>query len=117
MRSAALIRYDIATLEKSPVSYLAPVSVQDAFEANKARRLARLEKDLVVATRRELKRLAKYLTYKADIYGPTGRIYSCDAKWTVREDVLGKAYLFHGDKLIDPEQLCDGHGRTITLPD
>ena len=117
MRPASLIRYDIAKLKEAPVPYLAPVSVQDAFEANKARRLVQLERDLLIANRRELKRLAKYLTYKADIYGPTGRIYSCDAKWTVREDVLGKAYLFHGDKIIDPEQLCDGHGRTITLPD
>jgi hypothetical protein len=58
---------------------------------------------------RELKRLAKVLTYKADIYGPNGRIYGFEAKFAVRD---GK--LFHGTVELDPSTLTDGHGRTIT---
>ena len=72
---------------------------------------AQLESKLAVAKRRELKRLAQHLTYKADIYGPEGRIYSGDAKFIVSTD--GK--LFHGAKELDVAKLTDGHGRAISL--
>lgn len=59
--------------------------------------------------RRYLRRLAETLTYKADVYGPTGRIFSHQAKWKV---IDGR--LLHGDIEYQPEQLTDGHGRQIT---
>jgi hypothetical protein len=62
--------------------------------------------------RRRVKRLAEELTYKADIYGPIGRIYSFKAPWKVDTD--GK--LFHGDTEYDPKDLYDGHGRYLELP-
>ena len=55
-----------------------------------------------------LRRLAKLLTYKADIYGPQGRIFSFEAQWRVEGEQL-----FHGDKLVDPDTLRDGHGNLI----
>lgn len=102
--SAAVIRYDIRKLEqKLEVE-------QHAFVANALRTKIANKKVVLAATERlELKDLAKTLTYKADIYYATGRIYSADAKWTVTKD--GK--LMHGDKEIRPELLRDGHGRTI----
>jgi hypothetical protein len=57
----------------------------------------------------KLKKLAKLLTYKADIYGPNGRIYACDAAFTVQN---GK--LFHGQTEIDPTTLRDGNGNPIS---
>jgi hypothetical protein len=63
--------------------------------------------------RRRLKKLAEELTYKADIYGPEGRIYSFMNKWSVSED--GK--LMFGEKKFNvPGDLYDGHGRDILLP-
>jgi hypothetical protein len=76
--------------------------------ADTQRRIGKLEIRLAEATRRELKRLARVLTYKADVYGPQGRIYSHTAKWEVRDGVL-----WHGSQAYDPDTLCDGHGRTI----
>jgi hypothetical protein len=58
---------------------------------------------------RELRKLVKTLTYKADVYGPHGRIYSWENKWTVTP--AGK--LKHGEKEYDAEELTDGHGRKI----
>ncbi len=58
---------------------------------------------------RLLKKLARVLTFKADIYGPNGRIYGFEHKFKVKD---GK--LFHGDKELDPSTLYDGHGRLIT---
>lgn len=78
-------------------------------EANAApEEIAKVEARLEVAKRRELKRLANVLKYKADIYGPEGRIYGFEAKFAVRD---GK--LFHGKKELDPAKLRDGHGRLI----
>jgi len=77
-------------------------------------KLAKLQAQLEIAQRRELKRLAKVLTYKADVYGPEGRIHSHEAKWTVRNDMGGKACLYHGDMAYLADELSDGHGRTIT---
>lgn len=71
---------------------------------------ARLRRDLAVAVRRENKRLVQRLRYKADIYGPSGRIYSFEHNWSVSPS---------GDLLldgapIDPCSLRDGNGRIIT---
>lgn len=71
-------------------------------------RIAKKEADLVVAHRRYLKQLAQTLTFKADVYYTTGRIYSHNARWTVRD---GK--LFHGEVEIDHTKLTDGNGRGI----
>ena len=76
--------------------------------------LTKLYVKLNIAERRELKRLARVLTYKADVYGPTGRIYSFEAPWTVGVDGAGKPALFHGTKQYDPNTLRDGHGQLIT---
>lgn len=73
-----------------------------------AEKIAKLEANLVIAKRQYLKRLARVLQFKADIYGPNGRIYACDAKFAVRD---GK--LFHGEIELDPDLLRDGHGRPI----
>jgi hypothetical protein len=101
MKPASLLRYELHKLRES-------LRVDNGGDISLAFTIERKQAQLVIAERRELKRLARYLTFKADIYGPTGRIYSCDAKWTVRD---GK--LFHGNKVIDPNTLTDGHGRTI----
>ena len=55
-----------------------------------------------------LQQLAQYLSQKADIYTPTGRIYAFEADFTVRD-----GRLFHGDIEIDPTTLTDGHGQRI----
>ena len=65
---------------------------------------------LAVALRRENKRLVQRLRYKADVYGPSGRIYSFEHKWAVSKS---------GDLLldgapIDPDSLLDCNGRIIT---
>jgi hypothetical protein len=73
-----------------------------------AAEIAKVEARLAVAKRRELKRLARVLRFKADVYGPEGRIYGFDAPFAVRD---GK--LFHGEKELDPAKLRDGHGRPI----
>jgi hypothetical protein len=73
------------------------------------------------AVNRELKALAKHLTYKADIYGPNGRIFSCDGCWGVGTADDGSqclTYTTHGNVLTHykPEQLRDGNGQTINTP-
>ena len=73
-------------------------------------RIARLKRELATATRRENRRLAEVLTYKADVYGPAGRIYSFEHKWTVAKD--GRLLLDGSE--IDPLDLRDGNGRVIT---
>jgi hypothetical protein len=108
MKSAALLRYEIARLEKDTAGYL-PVPLRAKIEAS----LAKKKAELPAAERRELKRLARLLTYKADIYGPNGRIYGFEAEFTVSAE--GK--LFHGTVELDPAQLHDGHGRLITTPE
>lgn len=55
-----------------------------------------------------LKRLAKILTYKADVYVPGRRLYSHDHKFRV----VGNS-LLHGGSTIDPNQVFDGNGRNI----
>ena len=60
-------------------------------------------------TTKQLKALAKILTYKADIYGPDGRIYGFEAPFRV---INGE--LFHGKTKLDPSTLTDGHARRIT---
>lgn len=116
MRNASLIRYDISKIQRTRGTQ---ELINPASAAATDARLAKLEADLVTAERRELKRLAKHLTYKADVYtseAPGGRIYSFDAKWHVAE-VDGKPALFHGTRQLDREQLCDGHGQYICIPD
>jgi hypothetical protein len=108
MKSASLIKYDIHTIKRA-IESSDRCSDRDKLIPRLRAKLAKKEADLVIATRRELKRLAHTLTFKADIYGPTGRIHSHELKWTVRDNKL-----FHGDKEIDPATLCDGHGRLIT---
>ena len=60
-------------------------------------------------TTKQLKALAEVLTYKADIYGPNGRIYGWEGEFKVI-----KGELFHGENKLDPSTLRDGHGRRIT---
>jgi hypothetical protein len=108
MKSAAELRYEIHRLEKDLSDYM-PASLRSKMETN----LAKKKADLLIAHRRELKRLARYLTYKADIYGPTGRIYGFEAKFHVSPD----AKLYHGTMELDPATLTDGHGRVIITPD
>ena len=60
-------------------------------------------------TTKQLKALAEVLTYKADIYGPNGRIYGWEAPFRVV-----KGELFHGENKLDPSTLTDGHARRIT---
>jgi len=91
--NAALLRYDIHNLTKTMETL--PASL---WPKNAEATLARKKAELPIAARRELKRLAKVLTYKWDIYGPNGRIYAADAKFTVSPD--GK--LFHGTTELDP---------------
>lgn len=105
MKSAALLRYDIRNLENNLLLDYMPAALRPKLEATLAKKKAELQ----IAERRELKRLAKHLTYKADIYGPLGRIYSFEAKFHVRDDKL-----FHGEIELDPAKLYDGHGRPIT---
>ena len=58
---------------------------------------------------RDLKRLARVLTSKADIYVYRGRrIYGFEAAFAVIGDEL-----FHGTTKLDPAALIDGHGRFI----
>lgn len=104
MRSASLIRYDIFRLESRAL----PLDLRETV------RLAKLREKLPAAARRELKQLAKTLTYKADVYrAGFGRIYPDAGKWSVRP--VGASFgLFLADTQIDPDSLCDGHGRTIT---
>lgn len=59
--------------------------------------------------RKELRKLAETLTYKSDVYGPKGRIFSFEARWRVRD-----GRLLHGAQEYDPASLYDGHGRPIT---
>lgn len=109
MKSAALIRYDIAKLAEK----IGRITLTDGTQALYVRlntELERKERELVTATRRELKRLAKVLTFKADIYGPNGRIYSHEAQWSVTPD----GTLMHGTAVLDPATLRDGNGRAIT---
>ena len=108
--TAALIRYDIAKLAEK----IDRITLTDGTQALYVRlntELERKERELVTATRRELKRLAKVLTLKADIYGPNGRIYSHEAKWSVTPD----GTLMHGNAIINPSSLRDGHGQQITV--
>lgn len=106
MKSASLIRYDIHRWARA-----IEAQVTEAGRHTYRVKLAKSQAMLPVAERRELKRLAKYLTYKADIYGPRGRIYGFKAKFHVTTD--GK--LFHGDVELDPSSLEDGNGRLITV--
>jgi len=71
---------------------------------------ARLRRDLAIATRRENKRLVRRLRYKADIYGPFGRIYSFEHKLGVSP--TGELPL--DGVPVDPYTLRDGNGRIIT---
>lgn len=91
---------------------LVKYALHKAREAGDVSKVAKLEAKLAVEKRRYLKRLAAVLKYKADIYGPKGRIYAADAKFAVRD---GK--LFHGDIELNPDSLCDGHGRKIYADD
>lgn len=109
MKSSALLSYDIRQLEKFLLPGCCPTAQRSKFEAI----LAKKQQQLPIARRRELKRLARHLTYKADIYGPSGRIYAAEAKFTVSDD----GRLFHGQTELDPAQLYDGHGQTIILPE
>jgi hypothetical protein len=99
MKSAAELRYEIHSLEKDLSDYM-PASLRSKMETN----LAKKKADLLIA---------RYLTYKADIYGPTGRIYGFEAKFHVSPD----AKLYHGTMELDPATLTDGHGRVIITPD
>ena len=56
------------------------------------------------------KRLVRLLRYKADIYGPFGRIYSFEHKWGVSP--TGELLL--DGVPVDPHTLRDGNGRIIT---
>lgn len=58
---------------------------------------------------KQLNKLAKYLTFKADIYSDSGRIYGFENKFIVKD---GK--LFHGTKELNPCRLFDGNGQQIT---
>ena len=71
---------------------------------------ARLRRLLAVAVRIENKRLVRCLRYKADIYGPFGRIYSFEHKWGVSP--TGELLL--DGVPVDPHTLRDGNGRIIT---
>lgn len=119
MRSAGLIRFDIARLKNNIASQIAPAGVAPIWQA----KLARLEADLVVAERRELKRLAKTLTFKADVYGPQGRIYSHEGKWIVKNDQHGKSALCFvrnssGESIMfTRDTITNGHGEIITADD
>ena len=64
------------------------------------------------ARRRSNRRLARYLTYKADVYGPNGRIFSFEHKWS---SSVNGALLLDGVE-IDPDTLRDGNGRVILEP-
>ena len=109
MRSSALIRYDLREL-RFTLTGLQAVPGYDQQCASMERKIAKLQADLIKATRRELKCLAKTLTYKADVYHPDiGRIFHTEAKWYVDGDKL-----YHGVIRIDPAKLTDGHGRPIT---
>lgn len=95
MKQASQIRHDIHVIERD-WPYTSP-------------KLAQMKHDLVVATRRENKRLADTLTHKADVYGPTGRIYSFEHKWSVAK--TGELLL--DGTVVNPSDLRDGHGRLI----
>ena len=107
MKSASLIRYDIARARRN---------IEAGIDrAGNSVKLAKAQIALPIAERRELKALAKVLTYKADIYAPGGRIFSCDGTWAV--DAAGLLFIDRATghaRPIDPATLCDGHGRTIT---
>ncbi len=104
MKSASLIRYDIGMLTKG-LEFNTPLN-RTKVEVI----ILKKQAELIVAHRREMKRLAWVLTYKSDIYGPTGRIWNHVAKFHVTSD--GK--LYHGTTELDPAKLTDGHGRLIT---
>lgn len=106
MKPASLIRYDIRNLEKKLLPGCMPAALRPKVEATLAKKKAELQ----IAERREFKRLAKVLTFKADIYGPNGRIYSHMARWAVSDE----GQLMHGTTIIDPATLTDGNGRVIT---
>lgn len=100
MKDAASIRYQIHKLK---------TSLKPDLE-----KLQKLESDLPVAVRRELKQLAKVLKYKADVYGPDGRIFSCDGEWSVINNCL--VFTDRETKTqttYNPEHLTDGHGQII----
>lgn len=61
--------------------------------------------------KQRMEKLIEGLTYKADIYGPNGRIYSFKAPW--RFDEHGN--LFHGEVQYQLKDLYDGHCRPITF--
>jgi hypothetical protein len=110
--NAACINYDIHKIDERLAAGMA--------SARDMARLPKLKAKYPVALRRELKRLAQFLTYKADIYYPgVGRIYSCDGKWSV---IDGPALVFtHRETkavlTVDRNQLTDGHGQLITIED
>jgi hypothetical protein len=115
MKSAALLRYDIRNIEANiTAGFLGHLGNEIARA-----KVAKKQAELAVAVRRELKRLCKVLTYKADVYGPNGRIYSHEGKWEVTPGnqlvfvkVPGTSPTIY--TVYNPEQLTDGHGQIIT---
>ena len=108
--SASELRFRIRQLQRS-------ISAFTASPADEAK-LAKLKAALPVAELRDLKRLARHLNYKADIYYPGGRLYARDGKFVV--DAAGLGFVNHETGHLTPlelDKLTDGHGQVICIPE
>jgi len=66
-----------------------------------------------IAQRREARAVARLLVFKADVYGPAGRIFSFQGKWKAKGDSL--SFTQKGvETIYRISELSDGHGRGIT---
>ena len=111
MKSAALIRYEIRKLADLHASQ-ADYRDQRVTWA----RIVKLEADHTKARRREHRALARALIYKADVYGPNGRIYSSDGFWGSNDE--GVTFTNAKTQVVTsyrPEDLRDGHGNLIVV--
>ena len=112
---SSLLKYKMAKLMRA-INQTAGVSVERDILCVRYDRLSFQYRD---AQRLELERLAKHLNYKADVYYPgLGRIYpgSDGRGFYTREVSLGVTGIFHGDTVLNPDHITDGHGNTVYVP-
>lgn len=109
MKSHSLLQLEIAQLQQE-LQTLHHTFPEDQNKIDKlTTKLARKATQYTVARRRFLKRIARTLQLKPDVYGPQGRIYSFQAKWRASDNGL----LMHGDTPYDLTSLSDGNGGPI----
>jgi len=109
------IRYNIAKLQRRLLGVFDRQPETDKIVA----KIGKLREQYPATLKRELKRLCVVLTYKADVYGPHGRIFSHEGKWSVveqRDGLLALCFIRAkqgAGYCYNPEDLRDGHDQTI----